>query len=215
MSTYEQYGQRQAGQDEVVSQKILCGTAFYRPGKAVETAELFKSPVDRFWNNIKIPVDGNFRYDVNALRLDTCIQFEVATDATRNAIVLKTFLESAYLQIDHVKLKDMYIIPLVELVPYRLIETIDASGVWTIQRVDKQTDASWFPLQEMLQFGKGVQVDVRIVIPPGYVAENYAIGTTPVCNGVATGLLPADGGTPANASYYLKLHMNAIEGAQS
>lgn len=211
-STYDQYGQRQAGQDEVVSQKILFSTAFYRPGKAVDSVEFFKSSPNKFWNNIKLPVEGNFRYDVNALRVDAAIQFEVGTDATRNALMLKAFYESAYIKIDHVKLKDMYVIPLCELMPFRYVETVDAAGAWSIQRVDKQTDAAWFPLQEILQFGKGVSVEITLVVPPGFTTEGYLIGTTPVCNGAE---LAADGGTPINASYYVKLYMNSIEGAQS
>ncbi len=215
MNAYEQHGQRQPGQDQVVSQKILRSTAFFRPGKAVETTELFKAAQDKFWNNFKIPVDGNFMYDVNAIRLDSCIQFEVGADATRNAILMKTFIESAFVQIDHVKLKDMYNIPLSELVPYRYIETIDAAGVWSIQRVDKQTDAAWFPLDQVLQFGKGITADISIVVPPGYVTEGYAVGTTPILHGVASGVLPAESPTPANGSYYLKLNLMSTEIAQS
>lgn len=211
-SVYEQHGQRQAGQDQVVSQKILTSTLFYRPGKAVETGQFHIGTYNKFWNNLIIPVQGNFMYDVNALRVDMSIQFEVGANATQNALMLKAFAESAYLKIDHVKLKDMYVISLTELLPYRWVETVDAAGAWSIQRVDKQTDAAWFPLQEILQFGKSTSVEITLVVPPGYTTEGYAVGTTPLCPGAD---LQADGGTPANASYYIKLYSNAIEAAQS
>lgn len=209
---YTAHGERQNGSDQVVSHKHLYSTMFVRPGAPIGEHKFFQAQgsVSSHWQNLVMPVQGNFKYDVDAIRVDANIELEIGSNPLMNALQMKTFEESTYIQIDHVKIKDMYRFLLTDLLPWKWVPNVAADGSWNYSRQQKQT--IWFPLQEVLQIGSQQAIEIMLSTPTGFVTQAYAAASTPILYGSA---LLADGSTPVNVGYYLKLVMNSIEGAKS